>query len=153
MSLIANTRNRVETQTSNSANDEIRKQTDARIRTLSVAGRAAIDRRLKELDEEWDVERTIELNASTLSVLGIALGTIHDRRWLILPAAVGAFLWQHAVQGWCPPIPILRRLGFRTQVEIEEERYALKLLRGDFDGVQPDGSRGGIEHVLDVVRS
>jgi hypothetical protein len=40
-----------------------------------------------------------------------------------------------AVEGWCPPVPILRRLGFRTSYEIEEERQALKALRGDFEGV------------------
>ncbi|WP_111420331.1 efflux transporter outer membrane subunit, partial [Rhodoplanes roseus] len=27
------------------------------------------------------------------------------------------FLFQHAIQGWCPPVPILRRLGFRTELE------------------------------------
>jgi hypothetical protein len=42
---------------------------------------------------------------------------------------------QHALQGWCPPVPLLRRLGFRTSFEIEEERQALKALRGDFDAV------------------
>jgi hypothetical protein len=42
---------------------------------------------------------------------------------------------QHAVQGWCPPIPVLRRFGFRTADEINRERYALKALRGDFDGI------------------
>jgi hypothetical protein len=42
---------------------------------------------------------------------------------------------QHALQGWCPPLPLLRRLGVRTQQEIERERYALKALRGDFDAV------------------
>ena len=41
-------------------------------------------------------------------------------------------LFQHAVQGWCPPIPLLRRLGIRTSREIEIERVALKILRGDF---------------------
>ena len=50
------------------------------------------------------------------------------------------FLFQHAVQGWCPPIPILRRLGFRTSYEIEEERAALKALRGDFENSK--GSEG-----------
>ena len=45
---------------------------------------------------------------------------------------VGGFLLQHAVQGWCPPVPVFRRLGVRTQTEIDEERYALKALRGDF---------------------
>jgi hypothetical protein len=44
-----------------------------------------------------------------------------------------AFFLQHAIQGWCPPLPAFRMLGFRTKKEIEKERYALKLLRGDFD--------------------
>ena len=56
-----------------------------------------------------------------------------DRRWLALPAIVTGFLFQHAMQGWCPPLPILRRLGFRTAEEINQERYALKALKGDFD--------------------
>ena len=30
---------------------------------------------------------------------------------------------------------MLRRLGVRTNDEINQERYALKALRGDFDGV------------------
>jgi hypothetical protein len=45
---------------------------------------------------------------------------------------VGGFLFQHAIEGWCPPVPILRRLGFRTAREIDIERVALKTLRGDF---------------------
>ena len=89
-----------------------------------------IPQRLKELDEEWDIERAIEANASALAFTGIALGATTDRRWLILPALVTAFLFQHPVEGWCPPIPILRRLGFRTAHEIEQERHALKALRG-----------------------
>jgi hypothetical protein len=55
-----------------------------------------------------------------------------NRRWLAIPIIVGAFLFQHAIQGWCPPIPVLRRMGFRTAREIEIERVALKTLRGDF---------------------
>ena len=54
--------------------------------------------------------------------MGVALGTTSDRRWFALPALVTLFLFQHAIQGWCPPVPILRRLGFRTSYEIEEER-------------------------------
>ncbi len=97
-----------------------------------------IDARLRELDREWDIERAIELNASTLAFAGIAAGIFHNRRWLVLPAAVAAFLFQHAVQGWCPPVPVLRKMGFRTVFEIEKERRGLKALRGDFGR-----SRGG----------
>ena len=91
-----------------------------------------IDNRLHELDREWDIERVLEANASSLAFAGTALAMSHHRRWMILPALVTGFLFQHAVQGWCPPIPILRRLGFRTAREIDIERTALKVLRGDF---------------------
>ena len=32
-------------------------------------------------------------------------------------------------------MPMLRRLGVRTRHEIDAEKYALKILRGDFDGI------------------
>lgn len=101
-----------------------------------------IEGRLRELDEEWDIERAIQANAATLALAGTALSMSHDRRWAFLPLVVTGFLLQHATQGWCPPVPILRSLGFRTQGEIERERYALKALRGDF-GNLPDESHPG----------
>ena len=99
-----------------------------------------IAQRLRELDEEWDIERAIEANAATLALTGTVLSMTHDRRWAYLPLVVTGFLLQHATQGWCPPVPILRALGFRTQGEIERERYALKALRGDFNDL-PGNSR------------
>jgi hypothetical protein len=36
------------------------------------------------------------------------------------------------LQGWCPPLPIIRRAGVRTAREIEAERTILKAIRGDF---------------------
>jgi len=106
-----------------------------------AANRGGIDRRLRELDREWDIERLLEANAAAFAFLGIALGTVADRRWLRLSVVVTAFLFQHAVQGWCPPIAVLRRLGVRTAREIEVERIALKALRGDFDDVGDDPNR------------
>lgn len=91
-----------------------------------------IDHRLDELDREWDIERTLEANAATLALTGTLLGAFVDRRFLALPAVVTGFLLQHALQGWCPPVPVFRRLGIRTSAEIGRERYALKALRGDF---------------------
>ena len=102
-----------------------------------------IPRRLRELREEWDIERAIEANASALAFTGTVLGATGDRRWFALPALVTAFLFQHAIQGWCPPVPVLRRLGFRTAHEIEQERTALMALRGDFDGVAAAPDKAG----------
>ena len=56
-----------------------------------------------------------------------------------LPTVVFGFLAQHALQGWCPPLPVLRKLGFRTQKEIQRERHAVKKLRGDYDAVSDNG--------------
>jgi len=91
-----------------------------------------IDERIVELQGEWDIERALEANAASVSLLGIALGLFVDRRFFVLPAAVAAFLLQHALQGWCPPLPLLRRLGLRTSAEIHNEIIALRIMRGDF---------------------
>jgi hypothetical protein len=125
---------RMEEKTPEEINRQIRR--DLRARVLYFAQRPEeIDRRLDELDREWDIERLLEANAGILSLMGLTFGVIRSR-WYILPAAVAAFLVQHAAQGWCPPASLLRRLGIRTAREINHERYALKALRGDFDSVR-----------------
>lgn len=125
------TRDRVPVHTDAAVNERIEGEIRARVHRLS-GNTAQIPARLKDLAEEWDIERAIEANASTLAFIGVALGFFAHPYWLILPALVTAFLLQHAVQGWCTPVPILRRMGFRTVHEIEQERYALKALIGDF---------------------
>jgi hypothetical protein len=91
-----------------------------------------IDKRLCELDHEWDIERIFQLNAAVLSLMGLWNGLTRHRFWFILPLAAASFLASHATEGWCPPVTLLRRLGFRTRQEIEKEKYALKTIRGDF---------------------
>lgn len=129
---MATTANRVSAQTSDEINRRLRWEMEERLAYYDTH-LDQIAARLAELDREWDIERTLEANASTLAFTGTMLAATVDRRWLILPAMVTGFLFQHAMQGWCPPLPILRRLGFRTAEEINQERYALKALRGDFD--------------------
>ena len=94
-----------------------------------------IDERLIVLEREWDIERALEANAATISLAGVLLGLIGRRRYYLLSGAVAGFLLQHALTGWSPPVPLLRRLGFRTAAEIHREKYALKALRGDFAGI------------------
>jgi hypothetical protein len=136
------TASRVERATHPAVNERIRTGTDARIARLEDATPIEFQARLEELDREWDIERLLQANASTLVMLGVALGYAVDRRFLALPAAVFTFFAQHALQGWCPPIPIFRRRGVRTMREIERERYASKALRGDFDDVPSPGAAG-----------
>ncbi|MDP1581993.1 MAG: DUF2892 domain-containing protein [Bradyrhizobium sp.] len=131
---MASTFDRVPRHTSEDINRRIQQEIRSNVRHYAQ-NTHEIPRRLRELREEWDIERAIEANASALAFTGTVLGATGDRRWFALLALVTAFLFQHAIQGWCPPVPILRRLGFRTAHEIEQERTALMALRGDFDGV------------------
>lgn len=130
--MLPKTTNRVANATADEINERIRRDIVHSVAGCAADGEAAIQRRLDELDAEWDTERMLEANASALVLAGLGLGTWVDRRFYLLPAIVAGFLLQHALQGWCPPLPVLRRLGVRTQSEIEMERYALKALRGDF---------------------
>jgi len=145
------TTERVERNSPEVANRRIQDATNASVARRALQGPEAIARRLEELEHEWDIERTLETNAASIALGGVVLGALVDRRFLILPAAVCAFLLQHAVQGWCPPVPFFRKRGVRTADEIAEERYALKVLRGDFDGVTGDGRRDPAR-VLAAVR-
>jgi hypothetical protein len=137
-SVLPDTADRVPMHSPRRMNQRIRRETEERVTRLAADPRA-VDRRLRELEREWDIERTLEANASTVSLIGLGLAATVDRRWLLLPVAVAGFLLQHALQGWCPPLPVLRSLGVRTADEIAEERYALKALRGDFGALSRPG--------------
>lgn len=109
-------------------------QAEERVQSCEGSDRQQITSRIEELEREWDIERVLEVNAAALSLAGVgAAAATGNKKWLIVPGVVLPFLIQHAVQGWCPPIPVFRRLGVRTKQEIERERYRLKTLRGDFD--------------------
>lgn len=131
MAMLPDTADRVRRNTAESVNRRIAEDTTHRLAALA-RDPGQIDARLVELDAEWDTERVLETNAAALALAGTLLGALVDRRILALPAVVAGFLLQHALQGWCPPLPILRRAGVRTAREIEAERTILKAIRGDF---------------------
>jgi hypothetical protein len=110
----------------------------------AMPGRRLSSGALAELDYEWDIERTLEANAGSVILLGSLLGATVDRKWFLVSTAA-AFLLQHAIQGWCPPVGFFRRLGFRTATEIDYERDALKTLRGDFRNAPSAGHKDRAE--------
>ncbi len=142
---------RVRANTADYINRRIDQCIEDNVRYYSGRPQEEIVRRMEELEHEWDIERVLEMMASSFSLTGIAFGVVKRKIWFLLPAAVLSFLFIHAVQGWCPPVPVLRRLGIRTREEIERERYALKALLGDFAGVTHESDRAG--QVLAAVTS
>ncbi len=131
--------NRVQQHTSTEANERIERETKHGVFHAATFDEAAMQKRLDELGREWSIERVLEMNASALSFISIVLGVLVNRKWLWLSGGVLAFLFQHAVQGWCPPLPAFRKRGVRTRGEIDEEKFAIKALRGDFKSVAAEG--------------
>jgi hypothetical protein len=130
----------------------VQQKIDGRTRNniLHFAGRPreVIDDRIRQLESEWDMERVLETNASILAFTGAILGLSVHRRFFLVPAVVLGFLTQHATTGWCPPVPVFRRLGIRTRTEINQERYALKAIRGDFEALEQSDRASAVEQAI-----
>ena len=136
MSTSSNNQDRVKDATPSSINQQIESETWQRVASYENKSEADISARIEELNSEWDIERYLGVNMSSLAMIGLATAALSkNKNWNILPAVVLGFFFQHSVQGWCPPLPILRMLKIRTGKEIEQEKYALKIIRGDFDDV------------------
>ncbi|CAN5516959.1 hypothetical protein BH09PLA1_BH09PLA1_13040 [soil metagenome] len=133
--MVTETAKRVPQHTDRHVNERIRRETEMRIAYFSQHPEQ-INQRLRELDQEWDIERTLATGSTTLTLTGLLMGIGVRRKWLLLALAVQGFYLQHALQGWCPPLPLFRRMGIRTAEEIHRERYALKAIRGDFDNIK-----------------
>jgi hypothetical protein len=139
---------RVRRHTSPDALKKIDRQTEENIRFYSGQPISGIAKRLEELEREWSIERWLQTNASALAFTGTVLGLTLSKKWFALPLLVSGFMFQHAVQGWCPPLAALRRMGVRTRGEIDREKFALKALRGDFK----DLGAPAVEHSAQLQR-
>lgn len=94
-----------------------------------------IGARITELDREWDIERVVETGAGTMALTGVLMSGLKSRKWLLISAATLGILLQHSLTRRSFPIQALRALGIRTRREIDAEKYALRMLRGDFDNL------------------
>ena len=107
-----------------------------RILEFSRKSPQEISARIKELDQEWDLERIVETGAGTVALTGVLMSGLKSRKWLVVSAATLGVLLQHSLTRRSLPIKGLRALGVRTRREIEAEKYALRALRGDFDNLK-----------------
>jgi hypothetical protein len=124
--MIQHTTERVRRNTSERVNQKIDAQTESNILKYAAQGSSAIEARLRQLDKEWDIERSLQLASGLNVLIGLTLGLTVNKRWLLLSGISSAFLVQHALQGWCPPLPVMRYFGVRTKEEINQEREALE---------------------------
>jgi hypothetical protein len=137
MNQLSHENDRVRRNTDREVQAEIDAKIEANIQSYRAFTPTQIEHRITELEQEWSMERYLETNAASFSLASLLLGVVVSRKWLLLTATISAFLLQHALQGWCPPVPVFRRLGVRTRGEIDREIHALKALRGDYQHLQP----------------
>jgi hypothetical protein len=115
---------RVRRMSTDSANAKIDATMWESVERATAGGRAAIEARLVELQQEWDIDRVLMVNFSAI-VLAQLVAATKDRRWLWGPLIQTPFLLMHATLGWCPPSLWFRPMGFRTRFEIQSEREIL----------------------------
>jgi len=127
---------RVREHTAPAVTERIDRMTEAELDAAVAAGPAAILRRLVKLESEWDVDRALMVNFALAGAASLTTGLVrYQRTPAFSPRRKGflyffgtqlAFLLLHGTVGWCPPLAVFRRLGFRTQREIEAERSQLR---------------------------
>lgn len=148
ISILPPTDKRVQDNTDPEVNQEIREQTLCKLNELHGYKRTnntVLNHCINELGKEWDTERFLEANAATIILISSILG-LKKSKAFFFTGIISFFLLQHALQGWCPPLPVIRKIGIRTAGEISNERMALKMMRGDFSEV-PDT----VEEMLEII--
>lgn len=105
---------------------------EERLACLADAGPQAITDRLGQLDREWSAGRMTKAVIGVMIVAGLALTAFLNPWWLLLPAVGGLFLLQYLFsrQSWLGAT--FREMGFRSSTDIDQEKFALRALRGDF---------------------
>lgn len=105
---------------------------EQRLAGIADAGPQAIDDRLAELDREWTAGRVTKATIGVLLVVGFALTALLNPWWLILPAIGGVSLLQYLFTQTLWLGKVVHEMGYRTGFEVDQEKIALKALRGDF---------------------
>lgn len=99
---------------------------------LAEGGPGAIAERLCYLDREWTSGRMTKATTGLLILAGLPL-TIFVNPWFaVIPAVGGLLLAENLIARRSRVGGLFAAMGYRSGVEIDEERFALKALRGDF---------------------
>jgi hypothetical protein len=104
---------------------------EVRLAGLADAGPQAITDRLAQLDREWSAGRMTKATIGVLIVAGLGLALLSPW-WLLLPAVGGLSLLEYLFSRTSWLGAAFRGLGFRSGADVDQEKFALRALRGDF---------------------
>lgn len=125
------------------------------VRFYGSLGSQAVSDRLRALEDEPDLETVATLALAGSGVLALAFGILGSRLWKLLAWMALPLIFAHARGRLSAPGEFLRTLGLRSRKEIQEEKYALKALRGDFRDLGEAETEGMPDpaSALDAVRA
>jgi hypothetical protein len=106
-----------------------------RLKQVIDGGPGAINERLAQLDCEWTAGRAAKVAAGLMIVAGLGMAATSRRWWPVLTAAGALGLLPYVFCRRSPLGDLFHHLGLRTGSEIEQEKFALKALRGDFQNL------------------
>lgn len=105
---------------------------EKRLACLADAGPQAIADRLDEIEKEWSAGRMTKATIGVLIVVGVVLAAFVSPWCLIIPAVGGLLLLQYLFSRISWLGMAFREMGFRSGADIDQEKFALRALRGDF---------------------
>lgn len=133
----------VRARTPSAINSQIDRETLEVLECFRSATPEDVELRIRRLEREWDLDRAADVAGGALAVIGLLLG-IRRPRWMTVPVAVQALLLLKASPTHVDPVTLaLRVIGFRSTREIEREKFALKVLRGDYHRFEVDPTAKG----------
>lgn len=115
-----------------SINDRIEEKIANQIRVFSRKDSEDITERINQLDQEWDLDRTLVALLSGGASIFSLLGATKRQKWAYFPSILLSILTLHSFKRWSFIGLLLRRFNIRSKDEISSEKYALKTLRGDY---------------------
>jgi hypothetical protein len=106
---------------------------EARLVECAIGGPSAIKARLSELDREWGCNRVLEVLIASTSLIGLAIAAFVSPWGMLATAVASLLLLENALTRRSILNPVLKRFGWRSGIEREQERAMLKAIRGDFN--------------------
>lgn len=103
-----------------------------RLARIAEQGPEAVNRRLAELNAEWTVGRWVKVICGLSLIAGLVLSFTLSPWWLLLVGVGGLTLGQYLFFRRSIMGALLTAAGVRPGTVIDEERVALRVLRGDF---------------------
>lgn len=97
-----------------------------------------ISHRLNQLDRETSVEQLLKSSSATVSLTGLLLSLLANKRWLLLSIIATSLLFLNSSNA-DELFSLLKKQGYRSQDEIDQEKQVLRALRGGFDNLGTEG--------------